>query len=315
MNFRLYDAHNHLQDERLAPHREAILAALQSEGVAGMVVNGSCEADWPEVLALARRFNTRVAADVSRRIPSEAKLAPTNVGGYAPSVDRSELEPSGLVPGHLMLIPSFGYHPWYVKERSPDWQQALVRHLEAVPSAVGEVGIDRWVKDYDLEPQQEVFVWQLRQAAERNLPVSIHCLQAWGTLLDTLRAEPRPRCGFLLHSYGGALELVAPLAELGAYFSLPGYFAHGRKTRQREAFRQVPSDRLLIETDAPDQLLPPERVQYPLTDAASGKPINHPANLGAVYRFAAELREEPLEALAGKVEENFQRLFGAVLRR
>ena len=47
MNFRLYDAHNHLQDDRLAPHREAILAALQREGVAGMVVNGSCEADWP----------------------------------------------------------------------------------------------------------------------------------------------------------------------------------------------------------------------------------------------------------------------------
>jgi TatD DNase family protein len=271
MNFRLYDAHNHLQDERLAPHRESIFAALQREGVAGMVVNGSCEADWPEVLALARQ--------------------------------------------HTQVIPSFGYHPWYVKERSPDWQQALVRHLGAVPSAVGEVGLDRWVKDYDLEQQQEVFMLQLRLAAERNLPVSIHCLQAWGPLLDTLRAGPCPSCGFLLHSYGGASELVAPLVELGAYFSLPGYFAHERKTRQREAFRRVASDRLLIETDAPDQLLPPERVQYPLMDAASGKPINHPANLGAVYRFAAELREEPLEALARKVEENFLRLFGTILRR
>ena len=168
MNFRLYDAHNHLQDDRLAPHREAILAALQKEGVAGMVVNGSCEADWPEVLALARQ--------------------------------------------HTQVIPSFGYHPWYVKERSPDWQEALVRHLEAAPSAMGEVGLDRWVKDYDLEQQREVFVWQLRLAAERNLPVSIHCLQAWGPLLDALRAAPRPSCGFLLHSCGGAPELVAPLA-------------------------------------------------------------------------------------------------------
>ena len=219
-----------------------------------------------------------------------------------------------LARQYPQVIPSFGYHPWYVKERSPDWQQALLRHLDAVPSAVGEVGLDRWVKDYDLDQQRQVFVWQLRLAAERNLPVSIHCLQAWGPLLDILRTEPRPACGFLLHSYGGAPELVAPLAELGAYFSLPGYFAHERKTRQREAFRQVPSDRLLIETDAPDQLLPPERIQYPLTDAASGKPINHPANLGAVYRFAAELRNEPLETLARTVEENFQRLFGAVLR-
>jgi lambda repressor-like predicted transcriptional regulator len=54
MSIRLYDAHNHLQDARLAPHREAILAVLQREGVAAMVVNGSCEDDWPEVLALAR---------------------------------------------------------------------------------------------------------------------------------------------------------------------------------------------------------------------------------------------------------------------
>ena len=76
----------------------------------------------------------------------------------------------------------------------------------------------------------------------------------------------------------------------------------------------MPCDRLLIETDAP-ALSPPERVQYPLTDVAAGKPINHPANLGAVYRFAAELREEPLETLARKVEENFVRLFGTVLRR
>jgi TatD DNase family protein len=265
---RLFDAHNHLQDDRLAPDREAVLSALQGENVVKMVVNGSCETDWPQVLGLARQFP--------------------------------------------QVVPSFGYHPWYVPERSPDWQQVLLRHLDAVPSAVGEIGLDCWVKDHDIEQQRPVFVWQLRLAAERNLPMSIHCLQAWGPLLDILRTEPRPRCGFLLHSYGGARELIEPLVELGAYFSLPGYFAHERKTRQREAFRQVPAERLLIETDAPDQLLPPERVQYPLTDTATGKAINHPANLGAVYRFAAELRDEPIERLARMVEENFQRLFGAV---
>ena len=265
MNLRLYDAHNHLQDDRLAPYREAVLAAVQREQVVKMVVNGSCEEDWPAVLELARHYP--------------------------------------------QVIPSFGYHPWYVKERSPDWQQVLLRHLDAAPSGVGEVGLDRWIKDYDLEQQQQVFVWHLRLAAERNLPVSIHCLRAWGPLLDTLRAEPRPRCGFLLHSYGGAPELVAPLAELGAYFSLPGYFAHERKARQRDAFRQVPPDRLLAETDAPDQLLPDERNAHPLTDPKTGKPLNHPANLAAVYRILAEVRAEPLERLAPEVEENFKRLF------
>jgi TatD DNase family protein len=109
--------------------------------------------------------------------------------------------------------------------------------------------------------------------------------------------------------------MIAPLAELGAYFSLPGYFAHERKARQRETFQHVPPDRLLVETDAPDQLLPPERTQYPLTDPATGKAINHPANLGAVYRFAAELLGEPLEPLAERVGENFQTLFGTLVAR
>ncbi len=270
MSIRLYDAHNHLQDARLAPHREAVLAATQAEGVVRMVVNGSCEEDWPEVLALAR-----------------------------------------LCP---QVIPSFGYHPWYVKERSPDWHAVLLRYLDAVPSAIGEVGLDRWIKDHDSASQEEVFVWQLRLAAERNLAVSIHCLQAWGRLLELLRAGPSPRCGFLLHSFGGPREMIGPLAELGAYFSVPGYFAHERKARQREAFRHVPPDRLLIETDAPDQFLPAERIQYPLTDPATGKTINHPANLGAVYRFVAELLDEPLERLAERVEQNFERLFGPLAR-
>lgn len=267
MSIRFFDAHNHLQDERLAPRRAEILRALPGAGVVQMVVNGSCEADWPEVLALAKS-----------------------------------------VP---QVIPSFGYHPWYVAERTADWRANLVKFLDAVPSAMGEIGLDKWIKNHNLAEQREVFVWQLRLAAERDLPVSIHCLEAWGTLLEVLRKNPRPRCGFVLHSFGGSREMIGELAKLGAYFSLPGYFAHERKVRQRDTFKHVPRERLLIETDAPDQALPAERVEFPLPDSANGKPVNHPANLGAVYRFAAELLEVPLEKLAVQVEENFQRVFGA----
>ena len=104
------------------------------------------------------------------------------------------------------------------------------------------------------------------------------------------------------------------MAKLGAYFSLPGYYAHERKARQREAFLSVPPDRLLIETDAQDQCLPAALVKYPLPGEKPGKPLNHPANLRAVYEFAAELYNEPLETLAHRVEVNFLRLFGALAR-
>jgi TatD DNase family protein len=196
-----------------------------------------------------------------------------------------------------------------VKERTAHWQEKLKHYLDAIPSAIGEIGLDRWIKDPDTAAQEEVFIWQLRLAAERNLPASIHCLQAWGRLFEILESQSRPQCGFVLHSYGGSIEMIQPLARLGAYFSLPGYFAQERKTRQRETFRHVPLDRLLIETDAPDQPLPDSRDRFHLLDA-SGRLVNHPANLRAVYEFAAECLGQPLESLAAQVESNFERLFG-----
>jgi len=262
----LYDAHNHLQDERLAPHLAEVMPAIERGGVVRMVVNGSCEEDWLAVLSLARQYP--------------------------------------------QVLPSFGYHPWYVKNRTQEWKQVLTWHLDQVPSAIGEIGLDRWIKDYDLPQQEEVFTWQMQLAAERNLPVTIHCLKAWGRLLQLLEAGPRPARGFVLHSYGGPSEMIDPLAKLGAYFSFPGYFAHERKLRQRETFRHVPPDRLLIETDAPDQLLPDNLNAFPLTDPKSGKLVNHPVNLAAVYQFLANWLNEPVEDLAARVEESFLRLFG-----
>jgi TatD DNase family protein len=278
---RLYDAHNHLQDERFAGRQAELIRACQQEGVVRMVVNGSCEEDWPAVLALARSYP--------------------------------------------LVLPSFGYHPWCVHQRSPAWLQALTEVLDQLPAGVGEIGLDRWKPGLAYADQEEVFVAQLRLAAERNLPVSIHCLQAWGRLLELLRDNPRPARGFLLHSYGGSAELVEPLAKLGAYFGLPGYFAHAHRSRKRDVFTRVPRDRLLIETDAPDQPLPtPQTAQpelralfetgrtYPLTHPANGQPINHPANLRVVYEWAAAWLDEPLPKLAEQLEQNFLRLFGGL---
>lgn len=182
MGLRLYDAHNHLHDERLKPGLESILRIVEERGeIRTMVVNGSCEADWPQVL------------DLAQRLP--------------------------------WLLPSFGYHPWYVEERSQDWRESLKNYIAAIPSAIGEIGLDHWIKGFNSEAQEEVFIWQLQLAEQRGLPVSIHCLQAWGRMQELLQAN-RPSAGFVLHSFGGPKEMIPALAELGGYFSLPGYFAH-----------------------------------------------------------------------------------------
>jgi TatD DNase family protein len=258
-----------LQDERLTPFLPEILAALAREGVTQMVVNGSCEADWPRVLELARA---------------------------SPAV-----------------LPSFGYHPWYVGERSPAWRERLGEFLDAMPAAVGEIGLDRWIQPHDIVAQEEVFVAQLRIAAERDLPVSIHCLQAWGRLLELLRAGPRPRCGFVLHSFGGPKEMIPELARLGAYFSLPGYFAHERKERQREALRAVPL--AALDRDRRAGSVPsPLAHRLPSDGCRQGKVINHPGQSGGGLPFRGGASRLPIEELVVQVEQNFQAVFGALGR-
>lgn len=218
---------------------------------------------------------------------------------------------AALARANKMVLPSFGYHPWYAHERTPEWGKVLEKFIDAVPGAVGEIGLDRWKPDLPYDGQEETFLAQLAIAAERNLPVSIHCLQAWGKLLELLQKHPRPARGLVLHSFGGPAEMIPALAKIGAYFSFPGYFLHQRKSRQRDAFKKVPPDRLLVETDAPDQLLPEEKILHPLA-ASDGKPLNHPANLPAVYAGLAEILGEKVESLAARVEENFLRVFGSI---
>jgi TatD DNase family protein len=214
-----------------------------------------------------------------------------------------------LARENKIVLPSFGYHPWYLHERTPDWLKNLEKFFDEIPSAIGEIGLDRWKPDLPYAGQEEAFLAQLHFAAERNRPVSIHCLHAWGRLHDLLRENPRPACGLVLHSFGGPAEMIPAFTKLGAYFSFPGYFLNERKFRQREAFKQVPPDRLLVETDAPDQLLPPKGNLHPLA-GTDGKPLNHPANLPAVYAGLAEILCEKVESLAARVEENFLRVFG-----
>jgi len=218
---------------------------------------------------------------------------------------------AALARENKMVLPSFGYHPWYLSERTSDWQKNLEQFLGEIPSAVGEIGLDRWKPDLSYAGQEEVFLAQLQIAAARNLPVSIHCLQAYGRLLELLQNNPRPQRGFVLHSFGGPAEMISALAKLGAYFSFLGYFLNERKQRRREAFRQVPAERLLIETDAPDQLLPGDKNHFPLMDA-NGKPLNHPANLVAVYEGLAGFLGGKLVPIVKRVEENFQRVFGGL---
>lgn len=196
-----------------------------------------------------------------------------------------------------LIIPSFGLHPW--RKPTAGWQEQLLHFLDNTPnSCLGECGLDRWIKGYDIDLQTEIFTTQLEIAAERNLPLSIHCLKAWGPLLDVLESSPLPERGFLLHSYGGSAEMIPRLTKLGAYFSFSGYFLQPKKSKVLDAFRTVPTDRLLLETDAPDMLPPENIITHPLSQG-----LNHPANLISICAEAAKMIDVSM------VKSNFQRFF------
>lgn len=275
----LCDAHNHLQFAELAPHLDQIVEDLRTIRLGGAVVNGTHpDNDWAEVAALAARFD--------------------------------------------WVTPSYGVHPWDVAVRPDDWQLKFIHRLASDPrAAVGEIGLDRWIlepgREQDpvlggvpvapLAEQQEVFAWQLRWAAEHNRAATIHCVRAWGPLRDVLRNTPLPARGFLLHAYGGSPEQVTEFGRLGAYFSFNTSLIDPRKIRQRAAFKVVPSDRLLVETDAP--AFPPPHPAYTLHDAPTGSWQNHPANLALAYADLAALRDEDPDRLEACVAENYHRLF------
>jgi len=207
------------------------------------------------------------------------------------------------------VFPAFGLHPWEVRAFSVEILSDLERYLRGGATAVGEIGLDRWHPERDEKKQEVFFREQLRLARRYTLPVTVHCLRAWGRLFELLREEKPPEAGFLLHAYSGPPELIDSLAALGAYFSFAPDLLEKRKKRKRRSAALVPADRLLVESDAPYMLPPPEGRCAVVLDQ-NGKQYNHPLNVKSVLSCLAELRREPVELLLERTYVNAHRLFG-----
>lgn len=177
--------------------------------------------------------------------------AHTHLGAIDPAADRSlccATRPAdwpalaALATADPRITPAYGLHPWYAAEAEGNWLAELENYLKAGPCCAGEMGLDL---ARPAPGQAEVFRAQLELARKYDRPAVIHCVRAWGKLLEILRAVRPGR--FLLHAYGGSPELVKELAALGAYFS----FGSELLTRpgSRAAHDTVPPDRLLYESD------------------------------------------------------------------
>jgi TatD DNase family protein len=201
-------------------------------------------------------------------------------------------------------LPAFGIHPWHAHTASSGWQQNLRRLLERHPHAsIGECGLDQWISHPAIDVQRPIFIAHLQLARELDRPLTIHCLKAWGALFEAFAVAPPPS-RFLMHSFSGSIETARRLIPLGAFFSFSGHFLQARKSAVLDVFRQLPPDRILLESDAPDMLPPTAFITHPLPENQ-----NHPANLTAIGQALATALNISPQHLAQQTAENSARCF------
>ncbi|MBX5481445.1 MAG: TatD family hydrolase [Myxococcaceae bacterium] len=261
------DTHCHLDAARFDPDRDEVLARAWDAGVCGIVIPAVGPRDWNALLEWP------------------AKDPRLQIG-------------LGI---HPQLLPE-------IDEREDDLHLERLDALLArnVACAVGECGLDGpSIPGAPLERQLRVLRRHLELAVKHDLPVLMHCLRAHPALVALFcdPTVPLPRRGVLMHSYSGGVDFAKFYVQRGCYFSFAGPVTFQEARKPIAALRAIPLDRLLVETDAPDQ------APHPFRGARS-----EPAYVAHVAAGMAAALGIDLETLARRTTETarslFQRPFG-----
>ena len=166
--------------------------------------------------------------------------------------------------------------------------------------AIGEIGLDYyWEKDLDKRnKQKEFFIAQLKLADELDLPVSIHARDS-NEDVYTLLKENFPRTGAIILCFSSSVDMMRKFVKLGCYISLGGPVTFKNAVTPKEVAKEVPIDRLLIETDSP----------YLAPHPFRGK-TNEPALVTYVLAEIARLKEVPIQELEKVVFNNSCKILG-----
>jgi TatD DNase family protein len=165
--------------------------------------------------------------------------------------------------------------------------------------AIGETGLDYFRSEGDLAWQHRRFRNHIAAAKESRKPLIIHSREAREDTLRLMREEGAAEAGGIMHCFVEDWATAQAAMEMDFYISFSGIVTFKNAADLREVAKQVPEERLLVETDAPYLAPVPHR----------GK-SNQPAYVRNVAEFLAELRGEEFDALAAQTTANFNRLFG-----
>jgi TatD DNase family protein len=194
------------------------------------------------------------------------------------------------------LYPALGLHPVYLEQHDTADVDALDAAVSATrPVAIGEIGLDWQIGTLDRRAQQQFLEAQLAVAEAHDLPVVLHVRKAHDAMLNTLRRFNLP--GGFCHAFNGSLQQAARYLDLGFRLGFGGMLTFERSSHLRHLAAELPSEALVLETDAPDMTVASHRYER-----------NSPEYLPEVLMALAEVRGETPESLAQATTANARRV-------
>jgi TatD DNase family protein len=192
-----------------------------------------------------------------------------------------------------------GIHPTEVK----DWTDDLIGKIKEYSKhpkiiAIGEIGLDYyWDKSFNTL-QQEVFIKQIKLANELNLPISIHDREAHKDTFDILK-EYNKSSKIVMHCFSGSVEFAKECLKEGWYLALGGVVTFKNAIKMKDVAKEIPLNRLLLETDAPYLTPVPHRGEE-----------NQPAYTKFIAEEIAKLKEISFEEVDEVTTQNAIEVFG-----
>ncbi len=189
-------------------------------------------------------------------------------------------------------LPAWGLHPMLIAAHRPEHLGDLRTQIEAHrPVAIGEIGLDLFVRGLDFATQEYFYVEQLKLAREYDLPVLLHCRKSADQLLKQLR-RIRIRGG-IAHAFNGSPQQAEVFIKLGFKLGFGGAFTWPRANNLRRLAVNLPLEAIVLETDSPD--IPPIWI---------GRGRNAPAELPRIAQTLAELRGISVEQVSETTTRN-----------
>jgi TatD DNase family protein len=252
-----------------------------------MFIDSHCHIDFPELAAQeASLLENMRDAKVSHALCVSVNL-----------VDWPRVH--ALATRHPNLFASVGVHPDH-DEGNVGITEAELLDRAAHPRivAIGETGLDYFRLTGDLEWQRERFRTHIRAAKKCRMPLIIHTRAAAADTISLMREGEAGVAGGVMHCFTETWDVAKAALDLGFYISFSGIVSFKNAADLREVAREVPLDRLLIETDSPYLAPIPHR----------GK-MNQPAYVKHVAECIAKIKNLPLETIAEITTNNFFTLF------